>query len=61
MSFTVVFTPEAQDQLVELYRYIADAASSEGHEPYPCVFGNFCHCSLALLYGHDEHLAPRFA
>jgi plasmid stabilization system protein ParE len=29
MSYTVVFTPEAQVQLTELYRYIAAAASPE--------------------------------
>jgi toxin ParE1/3/4 len=29
VSFTVVFTPEAEDQLVELYRYIAAAGSKE--------------------------------
>ncbi|MBX7434177.1 type II toxin-antitoxin system RelE/ParE family toxin [Mycobacterium sp. Y57] len=29
MSFTVEFTPEAEDQLVELYRYIAAAGSTE--------------------------------
>lgn len=29
MSYTVVFTPEAEAQLVELYGYIAEAASPE--------------------------------
>ncbi len=29
MSYTVVFTPEAEAQLVELYAYIAAEASSE--------------------------------
>ena len=28
-SYTVVFTPEAQEQLAQLYRYIAEHASSE--------------------------------
>ncbi len=28
-AYTVVFTPEAEAQLVELYRYIASAASPE--------------------------------
>jgi plasmid stabilization system protein ParE len=27
MQYTVVFTPEAQDQLAAIYRYIATAAS----------------------------------
>ena len=30
MSPSVVFTPEAEDQLAELYRYIAAAGSAEG-------------------------------
>ncbi len=29
MSLSVVFTPEAEDQLVELYRYIAASGSAE--------------------------------
>jgi plasmid stabilization system protein ParE len=29
MSYTVVFTPEAEEQLAALYRYIAAAASPE--------------------------------
>lgn len=29
MPYTVVFTPEAQAQLIELYSYIADEASPE--------------------------------
>jgi toxin ParE1/3/4 len=29
MSYTVVFTPEAEAQLIELYRYIAAEASPE--------------------------------
>lgn len=29
MSYTVVFTPEAEAQLVELYGYIAQKASPE--------------------------------
>lgn len=32
--YTVVFTPEAQEQLVALYRYIASAASPEVAERY---------------------------
>lgn len=33
-AYTVVFTPEAQEQLVALYRYIASAASPEVAERY---------------------------
>ncbi|WP_408359757.1 type II toxin-antitoxin system RelE/ParE family toxin [Paraburkholderia sediminicola] len=34
MPYTVVFTPEAQEQLLELYRYIAAAASPVTAERY---------------------------
>ncbi len=34
MSYTVAFTPEAQEQLLELYRYIAAAASPVIAERY---------------------------
>ena len=34
MQYTVVFTPEAQDQLAALYRYIATAATPEIAERY---------------------------
>ncbi len=33
-SYNVVFTPEAEEQLAELYRYIADNASPEIAERY---------------------------
>jgi toxin ParE1/3/4 len=34
MQYTVIFTPEAQEQLAALYHYIADAASPETAERY---------------------------
>ena len=34
MTHTVIFTPEAEEQLVQLYRYIAAAASPEIAERY---------------------------
>ncbi|SEH90023.1 Plasmid stabilization system protein ParE [Mycolicibacterium rutilum] len=42
MSLSVVFTPEAQDHLVELYRYIADAASSEVAARFTDTIVTFC-------------------
>lgn len=42
MSFSVVSTPAAQDQLVELYRYIADVASSEVAVRYTDAIVTFC-------------------
>ena len=40
--YTVVFTPEAQEQLVALYRYIASAASPEVAERYTGVIVTQC-------------------
>ncbi|WP_424386684.1 type II toxin-antitoxin system RelE/ParE family toxin [Mycolicibacter algericus] len=42
MSLGVVFTPEAQGQLVELHRYIAAAASAEVAERYTEAIVAFC-------------------
>lgn len=42
MQHPVVFTPEAQEQLVALYRYIAVAASPEIAERYTSAIVTFC-------------------
>ena len=42
MSFRVVFSPEAQEQLVELYRYIAEAASPETAARYTAAIVSYC-------------------
>lgn len=42
MSYSIVFTPEAQDQLVTLYHYIADAASSDIAARYTEAIINYC-------------------
>lgn len=42
MTLSVVFTPEAEDQLVELYRYIAVAASADVAERYTEAIVAFC-------------------
>ncbi len=38
----VIFTPEAQEQLVALYRYIADAATAEIAERYTSAIAAYC-------------------
>ncbi|MGS0743028.1 type II toxin-antitoxin system RelE/ParE family toxin [Glaciimonas sp. GG7] len=40
--YNVIFTPEAQQQLVALYRYIAVAASSEIAERYTDTIVTYC-------------------
>lgn len=42
MQYTVVFTPEAMEQLAPLYRYIATAASPETAERYTNAIVTYC-------------------
>jgi len=42
MSYTVVFTPEAQEQLVNIYRYIATNASPATAERYTGAILDYC-------------------
>ena len=42
MQYAVVFTPEAQDQLAALYRYIATAATPEIAEHYTNAIVTHC-------------------
>lgn len=42
MNFSVVFTPEAEDQLLELHRYIAAAGSAEVAARYAELIVAFC-------------------
>lgn len=42
MIYRVVFSPEAQEQLAELYRYIADAASSDIAARYTEAIVSYC-------------------
>jgi len=42
MNYTVVFTPEAEEQLVELYRFIAGSSSPEIAERYTDGIVTYC-------------------
>lgn len=42
MTLGVVFTPEAEQQLVDLYRYIAAAGSQEAAARYTDLIVTFC-------------------
>lgn len=42
MSYRVVFTPEAEEQLTALYRYIAEAASPDIAARYTDAIVNYC-------------------
>ena len=42
MRYRVVFSPEAQEQLVELYRYIAEAASPAVAARYTDAIVSYC-------------------
>jgi len=42
MSYRVVFTPEAEEQLTALYRYIAEAASPDIAARYTDAIVSYC-------------------
>lgn len=42
MNYRVVFTPEAEEQLVALYRYIAEAASPGSAARYTEAIVSYC-------------------
>ena len=42
MRYAVVFTPETEEQLIELYRYIAQAASPEIAQRYTDAIVTYC-------------------
>jgi plasmid stabilization system protein ParE len=42
MRYTVVFSPEAEEQIAALYSYIADAASPEIAERFTDAILTFC-------------------
>jgi plasmid stabilization system protein ParE len=42
MSYTVIFSPEIEEQLVELYRYVAEAASPD--VAVECTDAIVAHC-----------------
>ena len=42
MSYSVVFTPEAEAQLVRLYRYIAEKASPKTAATYTSAIVDYC-------------------
>jgi toxin ParE1/3/4 len=50
VTYRVVFTPEAQDQLVSLYRYIAKKASAEIAMRYTDAIVK--HCEALTVFPH---------
>ena len=42
MNYDVVFSPEAEEQLASLFRYLADAASPEVAERYTEAIVSYC-------------------
>jgi len=42
MSYRVIFTPEAEEQLAALYRYISEAASPDIAAQYTEAIMNYC-------------------
>ncbi|WP_217696673.1 type II toxin-antitoxin system RelE/ParE family toxin [Mycobacterium sp. GA-1841] len=54
MTLTVVFTPEAEEQLVELYRYIASAGSADVAVRYSQDIVAFCEELAAFRIGAER-------
>ncbi len=50
MSYRVIFTPEAEEQLAALYRYIAEAASSYIAAQYTEAIVSFCESLRTFPY-----------
>lgn len=42
MTYSVIFTPEAEEQIVALYRYIADAGFPAAAERYTSAIVSYC-------------------
>lgn len=60
MSFRVVFSPEAQEQLLALYRYIAAAASPDVAGRYTESIVSFCEslCTFPLRGNKRDDVRP---
>lgn len=50
MSYRIIFTPEAADQLAALYHYIAEAASPEIAAQYTEAIVS--HCETLHMFSH---------
>lgn len=51
MKYSVVFSPEAQDQLSALFRYITDAASPDIASSYTEAIVSYCEDIAMFPYG----------
>jgi plasmid stabilization system protein ParE len=58
MSYTVIFTPESEAQLTELYRYIADASSPEVAAGYTDSSVTYCESLQSSASRHPEGRYP---
>ena len=54
MNYRVLFSLEAEEQLVALYHYIADAASHEIAEQYTEGIVNYCNL-IPLIICNDKN------
>lgn len=54
MYYTVVFTPEAEEQIAELYHYIAQAASPDLAQRYTEAIVTYC--EGLHIFPHRSHV-----
>lgn len=60
MNYRVVFSPQAQEQLVELYRYIAERASHDVAARYAEAIVSYCEslCTFPLRGTQRDDVRP---
>jgi toxin ParE1/3/4 len=55
MPYTLVFTPEAEEQLAEIYRYIARVASPKTAERYTNAIISYCEGLTTFPHRSTRH------
>jgi len=55
MQYTLVFTPEAEEQLVAIYQYIAAAASPTIAERFTSAIVSYCEGLTTFPHRSEKH------
>jgi plasmid stabilization system protein ParE len=55
MSYTIIFTPEAEEQLAAIYHYIATAASPKIAERYTNAIVSYCEGLTTFPHRSAQH------
>lgn len=60
MTYTVILSPRALDDLIALDAYIADASSPAVAARYTDAVADFCHSLSALSQAHRDRVCSRY-